>query len=97
MQESSWVIHSSKLHASIFQHISTTTMTLSYTKRTVTEVKQQRYACACIGEFGVETAQVRHVRCGDEMLPGLSSNQPEVQIIEEGRSLVAHGDPVLID
>lgn len=30
-------------------------------------------------------------------LPGLSSNQPEVQIIEEGRSLVAHGDPVLID
>lgn len=30
-------------------------------------------------------------------LPGLLSNQPEVQIIEEGRSLMAHGDPVLID
>lgn len=51
----------------------------------------------CVGGFGAETAQVQHVRGGDEMLPGLLSNQPEVQIIEEGRSLVAHGDPILID
>lgn len=30
-------------------------------------------------------------------LPGLLSNQPEVQIIKDRWSLVAHSDPVLID
>lgn len=45
-------------------------------------LEQQRYGTS-------ETAMTR--------LPGFSSNQPEVQIIEEGRSFVAHGDPVLID
>lgn len=54
--------------------------------------------CECV-KGGLELKQQR---CGTSesavmRLPGLSSNQPEVQIIEEGRSLVAHGDPVLID
>ncbi len=56
--------------------------------------------CVCVwgGRGGVKNNR----RCGTSesammRLPGLSSNQPEVQIIEEGRSLVAHGDPVLID
>lgn len=30
-------------------------------------------------------------------LPGLLTNQPEVQIIKDRWSLVAHSDPVLID
>lgn len=41
-------------------------------------------------------------RCGVSQLattglPGLLSNQPEVQIIKDRWSLVAHSDPVLID
>lgn len=53
----------------------------------------------CEGALGVKKKKKQRYGLSESatmMLPGLSSNQPEVQIIEDGRSLVAHGDPILI-
>lgn len=46
---------------------------------------------------GVPQAAAGQSKTAAVTLPGLASNQPEVQVVEERRSFVAHGDPVLID
>lgn len=66
-----------------------------YSTRGTVQLKRKGAKDDRVGGTGLGCAQLSAL--ATTRLPGLLSNQPEVQIIKDGWSLVAHSDPVLID